>query len=247
MPGFNGLITSRIPSISAPSPLAGTLNGAGAGFAKGTARITLQPRNLVTGAFVQGGPKAGRQARGGGRSFVSARRLNATSPIFWRPSQQPSAPGGETRRRARRRSEHDFYQAHIDHSHRPADGSAASAGDDGHAAAHLLLVRVMCSDGIEGVGEATSIGGLAYGDESPEGVKVCIDTFVAPAMQGTEATNINAPWSASGASCKAIPSPRLRSKRRCSMRMANGAWSRRRVVGRRGAHHAAGAVDAGER
>ncbi len=56
----------------------------------------------------------------------------------------------------------------------------------------LLLVRMMCSDGIEGVGEATSIGGLAYGDESPEGVKVCIDTFVAPAMQGTEATNINA-------------------------------------------------------
>jgi len=56
----------------------------------------------------------------------------------------------------------------------------------------LLLVRVMCSDGIEGVGEATSIGGLAYGDESPEGVKVCIDNFVAPAMQGTEATNINA-------------------------------------------------------
>jgi muconate cycloisomerase len=28
----------------------------------------------------------------------------------------------------------------------------------------LLLVRVLCSDGIEGVGEATSIGGLAYGD-----------------------------------------------------------------------------------
>ena len=56
----------------------------------------------------------------------------------------------------------------------------------------LLLVRVMCSDAIEGLGEATSIGGLAYGDESPEGVKVCIDTFIAPALLGTEATNINA-------------------------------------------------------
>jgi len=56
----------------------------------------------------------------------------------------------------------------------------------------LLLVRMLCSDGIEGLGEATSIGGLAYGDESPEGVKVCIDTFIAPALQGTEATNINA-------------------------------------------------------
>lgn len=56
----------------------------------------------------------------------------------------------------------------------------------------LLLVRLMCSDGIEGLGEATSIGGLAYGDESPEGVKTCIDTFMAPALLGFEATNINA-------------------------------------------------------
>jgi len=56
----------------------------------------------------------------------------------------------------------------------------------------LLLVRVMCSDAIEGLGEATSIGGLAYGDESPEGVKLCIDCFITPAIRGIEATNINA-------------------------------------------------------
>ena len=56
----------------------------------------------------------------------------------------------------------------------------------------LLLVRVMCSDAIEGWGEATSIGGLAYGDESPEGVKLCIDTFITPAIHGIDATNINA-------------------------------------------------------
>ncbi|HLZ99374.1 MAG TPA: muconate/chloromuconate family cycloisomerase, partial [Steroidobacteraceae bacterium] len=55
----------------------------------------------------------------------------------------------------------------------------------------LLLVRIMCSDGIEGLGEATSIGGLAYGDESPEGAKLCIDTFITPALLGIEATNIN--------------------------------------------------------
>ncbi|HWZ73464.1 MAG TPA: muconate/chloromuconate family cycloisomerase, partial [Casimicrobiaceae bacterium] len=56
----------------------------------------------------------------------------------------------------------------------------------------LLLVRVLCSDGIEGVGEATSIGGLAYGEESPEGVKLCIDSFITPAIRGIAATNINA-------------------------------------------------------
>jgi muconate cycloisomerase len=56
----------------------------------------------------------------------------------------------------------------------------------------LLLVRLMCSDTVEGWGEATSIGGLAYGDESPEGVKLCIDSFITPALRGIEATNINA-------------------------------------------------------
>lgn len=55
----------------------------------------------------------------------------------------------------------------------------------------LCLVRMLCSDGIEGIGEATSIGGLAYGDESPEGVKLCIDAFIAPALLRTDAANIN--------------------------------------------------------
>jgi muconate cycloisomerase len=62
----------------------------------------------------------------------------------------------------------------------------------------LLIVRLMCSDAIEGLGEATSIGGLSYGDESPEGVKLCIDTFLAPALIGTDATNINRAMSLSG-------------------------------------------------
>ena len=34
----------------------------------------------------------------------------------------------------------------------------------------LVIVRLRCSDGIEGIGEATTIGGLSYGAESPEGV-----------------------------------------------------------------------------
>src|SRR3546814_8358703 len=35
----------------------------------------------------------------------------------------------------------------------------------------LMLVRIHCSDGVVGVGEGTTIGGLAYGGESPEGMR----------------------------------------------------------------------------
>ena len=52
----------------------------------------------------------------------------------------------------------------------------------------LVLVRVRCTDGIEGVGEATTIGGLAYGEEIPESIKVNIDTYFAPLLQGMDAT-----------------------------------------------------------
>jgi len=56
----------------------------------------------------------------------------------------------------------------------------------------LVVVRLRCSDGIEGIGEATTIGGLSYGDESPEGIKLTIDTYLAPALKGVDATNIHA-------------------------------------------------------
>ena len=55
----------------------------------------------------------------------------------------------------------------------------------------LVIVRVRTSDGIEGIGEATTIGGLSYGEESPEGIKLTIDTYLAPAIVGHDATNIN--------------------------------------------------------
>jgi muconate cycloisomerase len=55
----------------------------------------------------------------------------------------------------------------------------------------LVIVRLRSSDGIEGLGEATTIGGLAYGEESPEGIKLTIDTYLAPALTGLDATNIN--------------------------------------------------------
>jgi muconate cycloisomerase len=54
----------------------------------------------------------------------------------------------------------------------------------------LVLVRVVCADGIEGWGEATTIGGLNYGEESPEGIKVNIDTHIAPLLTGMEASQV---------------------------------------------------------
>lgn len=56
----------------------------------------------------------------------------------------------------------------------------------------LMLVRVHCSDGITGIGEGTTIGGLAYGGESPESMKVNIDTWFAPVMIGQDATRVQA-------------------------------------------------------
>jgi muconate cycloisomerase len=55
----------------------------------------------------------------------------------------------------------------------------------------LVIVRLRSSDGIEGIGEATTIGGLSYGEESPEGIKLTIDTYLAPAIIGHDATNTN--------------------------------------------------------
>lgn len=56
----------------------------------------------------------------------------------------------------------------------------------------LMLVKVYCSDGTVGVGEGTTIGGLAYGGESPESMKIAVDTYFAPVMVGQDATRVQA-------------------------------------------------------
>jgi muconate cycloisomerase len=56
----------------------------------------------------------------------------------------------------------------------------------------LVLVRIRCDDGIEGFGEATTIGGLNYGEESPESIKANIDTHIAPLLCGMAADNVAA-------------------------------------------------------
>lgn len=56
----------------------------------------------------------------------------------------------------------------------------------------LMLVRLHCDDGTVGVGEGTTIGGLAYGAESPEGMKLAIDTYFAPLLIGADANQVPA-------------------------------------------------------
>ncbi|MCJ9696424.1 muconate/chloromuconate family cycloisomerase [Rhizobium sp. PRIMUS64] len=56
----------------------------------------------------------------------------------------------------------------------------------------MTIVRVRCSDGIEGLGEGTTIGGLAYGPESPEGMKLTIDEYIAPLLLGCDPTRVQA-------------------------------------------------------
>ncbi len=55
----------------------------------------------------------------------------------------------------------------------------------------LMLVRIYCSDGSVGLGEGTTIGGLAYGAESPEGMKLAIDTYFAPLLLGQRADDVS--------------------------------------------------------
>ena len=55
----------------------------------------------------------------------------------------------------------------------------------------MVIVRIKDSDGLEGLGEATTIGGLAYGPESPESVKLTIDAYFKPQLIGQAADNIN--------------------------------------------------------
>lgn len=56
----------------------------------------------------------------------------------------------------------------------------------------LVIIRLHCSDGVQGIGEATTIGGLSYGNESPESIKQNIDSHLAPVLVGQDAANINA-------------------------------------------------------
>ena len=44
----------------------------------------------------------------------------------------------------------------------------------------LVIIRITRSDGIDGIGEATTIGGLSYGVESPEAIASAINDYLLP-------------------------------------------------------------------
>jgi muconate cycloisomerase len=54
-----------------------------------------------------------------------------------------------------------------------------------------VLVRIKFSDGSEGIGEGTTIGGLTYGPESPESIQSAIDTYITPSLIGRSADDVN--------------------------------------------------------
>ncbi|HCZ9097507.1 TPA: muconate cycloisomerase family protein [Klebsiella michiganensis] len=55
----------------------------------------------------------------------------------------------------------------------------------------LAIVRITRSDGICGIGEATTIGGLSYGVESPEAIVSAINHYLTPLLKGQAADNLN--------------------------------------------------------
>ncbi len=64
-----------------------------------------------------------------------------------------------------------------------------------HAQA-MVIVRLTDSDGVEGLGEGTTIGGLSYGEESPESIKLAIDTYIAPLLRTCDVAQVGATMAA---------------------------------------------------
>ncbi|WP_235183822.1 muconate/chloromuconate family cycloisomerase [Sulfitobacter sp. CB-A] len=55
----------------------------------------------------------------------------------------------------------------------------------------VVLVQILSSDGSEGFGEGTTIGGLGYGPESPESIQSAIDSYITSALVGRCGDNVN--------------------------------------------------------
>lgn len=56
----------------------------------------------------------------------------------------------------------------------------------------MVIIKITSDDGIFGWGEATTIGGMTYGPESPQSMKLTIDHYISPLLIGKDASNINA-------------------------------------------------------
>lgn len=56
----------------------------------------------------------------------------------------------------------------------------------------MVIVRLTDSDGVVGIGEGTTIGGLSYGEESPESIKSAIDTYIIPVLKSCDISQVGA-------------------------------------------------------
>lgn len=56
----------------------------------------------------------------------------------------------------------------------------------------MVIVRLTDADGVEGIGEGTTIGGLSYGEESPESIKSAIDTYIVPVLETCDLAHVGA-------------------------------------------------------
>ena len=60
------------------------------------------------------------------------------------------------------------------------------------SAQNYVIVQVRLANGVEGVGEAATLGGPRWSEESVEGIKATVDTYLAPAIMGRRADLIEA-------------------------------------------------------
>lgn len=56
----------------------------------------------------------------------------------------------------------------------------------------MVIVRLVDRDGVEGIGEGTTIGGLSYGDESPESIQSAIETYIVPVLRTCDIAQVGA-------------------------------------------------------
>lgn len=56
----------------------------------------------------------------------------------------------------------------------------------------MVIVRLTDADGVAGIGEGTTIGGLSYGGESPESIKSAIDTYIVPVLEACDIAQVGA-------------------------------------------------------
>ncbi|MBL4672958.1 MAG: muconate cycloisomerase [Arenicella sp.] len=59
----------------------------------------------------------------------------------------------------------------------------------------MVILRITFSDGTQGIGEATTIGGLSYGGESPESIKLTLDKYIAPILLEQDYKSVGATMS----------------------------------------------------